>query len=93
MIKSEYPDIYKQMIEYNNDLDYIYVGGNDSGFNDIAKMKAIFNAANLDIKSIGKRLKRIKNTKSMKKGGRKHRTRKGNKSKKRVTKKSKKSHR
>jgi len=93
MIKSEYPDIYKQMIEYNNDLDYIYVGGNDSGFNDIAKMKAIFNAANLDIKSIGKRLKRIKNTKSMKKGCRKHRTRKGNKSKKRVTKKSKKSHR
>jgi len=32
MIKLEYPDIYNQIIEYNNDLDYIYVGGNASVF-------------------------------------------------------------
>ena len=32
MIKHEYPDIYNQIIEYNNDLDNIYVGGNASVF-------------------------------------------------------------
>ena len=29
-IKTKYPDIYTAVIEYNNDLDYIYVGGNAS---------------------------------------------------------------